>query len=292
MTWEREVIGDCTLYRGDCRDVLPTLDAASLDMIITSPPYNCGKAYGLMHDLLPSEAFWSFTQDWVTACYRLIQTGGRLAVNLPWWMGKKPRREVPFFFQTLATECGWLFLDKILWVKGNGENYHISGGYGGGGSGWGTWCSPSGPVIRCVTEPILLFAKETRGRRRISGHGLGACVKGDMSEAEFLAWTVDVWMIQGSYDKEHPAVFPAEIPRRLLKLYTYAGESILDPFAGSFTSGMACVQLGRSFIGIEIERRFFDLGCRRIEDAYRQLSLFPPREALPKPQQLGLGITP
>ena len=260
------------LYHGDCLDVLKTLESGSVDAVVTSPPYNCGKNYGTASDNRAD--YWTFTGAWVSESYRILAPGGRLCVNLPWWMGKKPRLEVPFMFHRIATERSFLFLDKIIWAKGDEGNLHVSGGYGGGGSGWGTWCSPSGPAVRCASEPILIFAKKSRGRKRISGLGNGNCLKGDMSKEEFLAWTIDVWMVRGQHDPEHPAVFPAEIPQRLIRLYTYPGETILDPFMGSGATGAVCVRTGRNFIGIEIDKGYFAIAQKRITEAQNATPLF------------------
>jgi modification methylase len=111
--------------------------------------------------------------------------------------------------------------------------------------------SPSGPSIRCATEPILVFAKGRRGRRRLSGAGRGACIRGDMTQEEWMAWTVDAWFVRGDSDPAHPAVFPLAIPRRLIKLYTYPGEVVLDPHNGRGTTTTAAKQLGRHWIGID-----------------------------------------
>jgi len=193
---------------------------SGVDLVVTSPPYNCGMDYETYQDSLPWSEYWDAASRWVAACYRVVSDGGRLAVNLPWWMGSKPRRDVPFEFKRLAIDAGWTFLDKITWVKGNEENVHTSGGFSGGGCGWGTYLSPSGPSIRCASEPILIFSKGGRGRGRVSGEGNGKCVAGDISKSEWMAWTLDVWHVRGASDASHPAVFPAEIPKRLIKLYT------------------------------------------------------------------------
>lgn len=262
------------LHLGDCREVLPGLPPGSIALAVTSPPYNCGKNYGEGGDALPWEEYWAFTRQWLAALLPSLVDGGRLAVNLPWWMGKKPRRDVPFAFKTAALETGYLFLDKIIWVKGGEQNVHVSGGFGGGGSGWGTYLSPSGPAIRCASEPILVFSKGSRGRKAISGEGRGACVRGDMTKDEFHSWTVDTWFVRGAADKEHPATFPVEIPKRLVKLYTFPGETVADPFMGIGTTGLACAATGRGFVGVEREQKFFDLSRSRIEGTGRQGSLF------------------
>ena len=248
---------------GDRLDVLRSLSESCVDLTVTSPPYNCGKDYGDTSDMLPWEAYWEQTRGWLNEVLRVTTPGGRLAVNLPWWMGKKPRQDVPFHFQCIARELGWLMLDKIIWVKGDEANLHTSGGWGGGGSGWGTYLSPSGPSIRCASEPILVFAKGSRGRRAISGEGRGACVRGDMTKDEWMAWTMDVWFIRGAADKLHPAVFPEEIPRRVIKLYTFPGDTVLDPHNGVGTTTTTARKFGRRGIGIDCNAGYCEEAKRR-----------------------------
>lgn len=267
-------IGAATLYHGDSLQLLQAIIPGSVALAVTSPPYNCGKDYGGGGDNLSWDDYWRFTREWLKLLLPTLVDGGRLAVNLPWWMSKKPRRDVPYAFKTAALEAGYLFLDKIIWIKGSEENVHVSGGFGGGGSGWGTYMSPSGPAIRCASEPILIFSKGSRGRKAISGEGRGACVRGDMTKEEFHAWTVDAWFVRGAVDKAHPATYPVEIPKRLIKLYTFPGEVVLDPFMGVGSSGIAALKNGRAFIGVEREKKFFDEATRRIDDAGRQGSLF------------------
>ena len=256
-----------------CGDLRKTIMGDMVDLLITSPPYNCGKDYNSISDELSYEDYWSFTCGWVSSAYEALKSGGRMVVNLPWWMMKKPRRDVPGKFKQVAEMIGFKYLDKIIWIKGDEKNQNVSGGWGGGGSGWGTYMSPSGPAIRCASEPILVFAKEKRGRGRISGKGNGDCIKGDITKEEFLSWTIDVWFIRGEHDKMHPAVFPKEIPTRLIKLYTYPGETVMDPFMGSGRVGEACIETAREFIGIEKDPAFYQYAKSRIDGAKYNQSL-------------------
>ena len=241
---------------GDCIDVLAGMPKGFVDLTVTSPPYNCGKDYGVYKDDLPWMQYWANTTAWLSQVYRVTSSGGRLCVNLPWWMSKKPRRDVVAEFKKVAEAAGWLFIDKIIWIKGTPENQHTSGGYGGGGCGWGTYMSPSGPSVRCASEPILVFAKDSRGRGRVSGKGRGDCIKGDMTKDEWMQWTIDVWHIAGASSKIHPAVFPKEIPRRLIGLYTWPNDVVLDPFAGTGTTLRVAKEMGRRWVGIELNEAY------------------------------------
>lgn len=249
------------IYCENNLETMARMPAGFLDLIVTSPPYNCGKDYATISDSLSHNKYWEFTENWLMAAFRSLGDGGRLAVNLAWWMGKKPRIDVPYEFKRIALDVGFLFLDKILWIKGSPSGVHVTG------NGWGTYLSPSGPAIRCASEPILIFAKGRRGRGVISGAGRGACIRGDITKKEFHNWTIDTWFISGVSNKLHPAVFPYEIPKRLIKLYTYPGELVYDPFLGSGTTIKAARDLGRNWIGSEISSEYVDLASDRIAQA-------------------------
>lgn len=260
-----------TIVCGDNATVMAGWPEGCIDLICTSPPYNCGMDYGPVDDQLPWGAYWEAAGRWLAESLRVLRPGGRLVVNLPWWMGSKPRRDVPHAFKCLALSLGYLFLDKILWIKGGEANVHTSGGYGGGGCGWGTYLSPSGPSIRCASEPILVFSRGSRGRGEVSGEGRGACRRGDLTPAEWLAWTVDCWFLRGAADKQHPAVWPVEIPWRLIRLYCFPDEVVLDPFMGSGRTAQAARRAGRRWIGIEANPQFCELARGRL--AQRSLDL-------------------
>ena len=186
--------------------------------------------------------------------------GGRLAANLPWWMGKKPRRDVPYEFQTIARALGWLMLDKIIWVKGDENNIHTSGGWGGGGCGWGTYLSPSGPSIRCASEPILILAKGAAVAVASSPAKGGPVRAGDMTKEEWMEWTMDVWFVRGASDRQHPAV-SAGNPEAAHQTLHLPGDVVLDPHNGSGTTTTTAQLLGRQFVGIDANPEY----CRTAE---------------------------
>lgn len=247
------------IHSGDCLELMREMPDKSVDLVVTSPPYNCKKPYTGYSDDLTWDQYWDFTGRWLIESHRVLKSGGRLAVNLPWWMEKKPRRDVPYTFKNAALGVGFLFLDKILWIKGDEKNVNTSG------AGWGTYLSPSGPSIRCASEPILIFSKDRRGRGVISGKGRGACIPGDMTPQEWQEWTIDTWFVRGEADPDHPAVFPEVIPERLIKLYTFPSDTVLDPFAGRGTTLSVCKKLGRNYIGIEKEPAYVEIAKKRLE---------------------------
>lgn len=206
-----EKIGDCTLYLGDCREILPTL--GKVDAVVTDPPYGVGLAYASHDD--------SALVDW-------LPVARRVASVVAFSPGVANITEFPKPQWTLA------------WWKPNSMGRVCVG--------FNTW------------EPVLVYGKAT----------------GKKTHDSFVA-SVSPQADTG----DHPCPKPVEWAHQVID--RVGGETILDPFMGSGTTGVACVNLGRKFIGIEIEPRYFDIACRRIEEAYRQPRLFA--EPKPKPTQ-------
>jgi len=251
-------VGKQTIYHGDFRDVMP---AVTCQLVVTSPPYNCGKTYDEYDDGLRDADYWQMLAAFAIASHASIGRGCRVICNVPWWIGKKPRRSYPDQLMALMRSLGFLFTDKITWVKGAvGAPLHTSN------QAWGTFCSPSGPAIRCVSEPILMFSKESRGRGVTNGEGKGACVRNEITTERFAKLTQDVWLIPAAGSKGHPATFPVELPKRLIELYTFEQDVVCDPFMGSGTTLLAAEQVGRSAIGIEVSERYCELATQRLEN--------------------------
>ena len=214
----KEQIGDCTLYQGDCMEILPTL--GKVDAVVTDPPYGIGQHGGQWRDRLRNGR----------------KTGHRMLPNLGWDIA---RPNANTFSALIA--CCW---HQIFW----GGNYFAD--MLPPSRGWLYWDKRMG---------------------------------GEFSDGE-LAWTnLDMVLRSITYcNKEHGKEHPTQKPIRVMLWclgFLPDAETILDPFMGSGTTGVACVQLGRKFIGIEIEPRYFDIACKRIEDAHRQGDLFVPKPA-------------
>lgn len=246
-----EVIGDCTLYLGDCREIIGTLPF--VDAVVTSPPYNCGKDYGTSKDDLSLDDY----EEFLRACVFEIEAN-RLCVNVGNYIGSRGARVRTV--DVLARASGrWPVLDEIIWDKGPAN-----------GAAWGNY--PTSPRIRAQHEMIYVYG--AAAMRADSG----------ITWAEWSQLTTSIWRVPARVDlKEHPAQMPVEIADRLVRLYTPADGLVLDPFTGSGTTGIACAMNGRRFIGIELDPEHFDTACRRIEEAYRQPRLFD--EPAPKPVQ-------
>lgn len=250
--WVRkEVIGDCTLYQGDCLDVMRTLGGAVSEIAFTSPPYNLGegmedkgglrvghvgskwgsdklrRGYNTHADNMPYDEYMAWQRD---------------ALGLMWvcvtgsiYFNHKPR----VVKGVLRTPLEFIHLPVrqiVIWDRASGFNC-MAGAY------------------MPVHEWIVICAKEGWALRHKSASAVG-----------------DIWRVSPVPDKEHPASFPIDLPR--IALETSGAKSCLDPFMGSGTTLVACAKMGRKGIGIELDPQYFDIACRRVEEAYRQPDMF------------------
>jgi site-specific DNA-methyltransferase (adenine-specific) len=149
---------------------------------------------------------------------------------------------------------GFLMRGEIIWNKASSASASTA---------WGSWRSASNPTLRDVHECVLVFAKDTMRRRRHPG------AENTVECDDFLEWTKSVWTFPAEAARKigHPAPFPVELPYRLIQLYTFQGEIVLDPFLGSGQTALAAIQSGRSFIGYEINPEYAALAERRIRSS-------------------------
>jgi len=219
------------------------------DLIITSPPYNLGKAYSgdKEDDEIPHEDYLEFTRTWLQNCFYWSKTTGRLCVNVPLdnnYLGKRPATSQLTY---IAMQVGWHYHATIIWNKG-----HINKR-----SAWGSWKSASAPNIIAPVETIIVFYKDEWKRKR---QGIS-----DISGEEFKTTVNGLWTFTGESSKRigHEAPFPRVLPRRCIKLLSFPGDTILDPFNGSGTTMIEATLHGRKSIGVELERKYCKLFIRR-----------------------------
>lgn len=245
-------IGDCTLIRGDCLEILPTL--GRFDAVLTSPPYNCGKEYGTASDALTDEQFSALLRGVASANARVW------IMNVGQYIGSREARRL--FRDVLADAFGSAPVDEVIWDKGPAN-----------GAAWGNY--PNSPRIRAQHESVFVFGNA----RMPIGNGLGW--------AEWSSLTTSIWRIAPTVDlSAHPAMMPVALAHRAAALWVDVEGLCVDPFMGSGTTGVACVQLGRKFTGIEIDKRYFNIACERISRAQAQGQLFEPAKVKPEQQSL------
>jgi len=234
-----------------CANVLTTtaVKPDSVDLIVTSPPYNVDIAYNSHDDAGDYGAYLEFTGQWLTKCYRLAKRDGRLCLNIPLDKNKGGQQSVCADMTGIAKRVGWRYHSTIIWNEQNISRR----------TAWGSWKSASAPFVIAPVEVIVVLYKESW--KKTSGSG-----KSDITRDEFMAWTNGVWTFNGESKKRigHPAPFPVELPRRCIKLFSFVGDTVLDPFLGSGTTLVACRETNRAGIGLEIDRRYCRLAEKRL----------------------------
>lgn len=221
----------------------------SVHLMITSPPYNVSKAYD--KDLSLSE-YLAFLRQVFQEVNRVLVHGGRACINVA-NLGRRPYIPLSAHIALLMEELGFLMRGEIIWHKGAGAGVSMA---------WGSWRSATNPVLRDTHEYILVFSKGSF-KRRPPPH---AAPEGSISREDFMEWTKSVWHFPPESAKRigHPAPFPVELPRRLIQLYSFPGDIVLDPFMGGGTTAMAAQLTGRYFVGYEIEPAYLEIAKRRI----------------------------
>jgi len=230
----------------------------SIHLIITSPPYNVGKEYD--QDLSLNEYF-EFLERVFLECKRVLIPGGKLCINII-AIGRKPYIPLHHYLSTLLINNGLYMLGEIIWNKST------SGG-GSSSTAWGSWMSPSSPCLREIHESILIFSK---GNQSLKGNKEDI----DITKEEFLEYTKSIWNIrtENSKSNPHPAPFPEELPSRLIKLYTYKGNIVLDPFMGGGSTSIAAINLNRKYIGYETNPEYCEMIKERIYNLSKKKKLF------------------
>ena len=220
----------------------------SVQLMVTSPPYNVGKEYDRDLSL---EDYLAFLQRVWREVYRVLVPGGRVCINVA-NLGRKPYIPLNAFIAKDMLEAGFLMRGEIIWNKAASASASTA---------WGSWQSASNPTLRDVHEYVLVFCKGSF--RRVRGEGKSDTI----SREQFLEWTKSVWTFPAESARKvgHPAPFPVELPYRLIQLYTYAGEVVLDPFMGSGQTALAAIKAGRRFVGYETSAEYVALAKARIE---------------------------
>ncbi len=225
----KEQIGDCTLYQGDCMDILPTL--GKVDAVVTDPPYGIGFKYENYDD--KEEAYLEFMLGVVEACRGAVNEGS------------------PLFFWQAMRHCSRFH----EWFPPNFRIFAAIKNF--------TQYLPT--PLQFSWDPVVWWTEGKSSRKVIA-------VDRDYHIGNTARWVAE--------DRNgHPCPRPLDTVEYVVRVSTKTENCILDPFMGSGTTGVACVKLGRKFIGIEIEPRYFDIACKRIEDAHRQGDLFVPKPA-------------
>jgi site-specific DNA-methyltransferase (adenine-specific) len=229
---------------------ITTIKDNSIDLIVTSPPYDVDIKYENYDDNIPYDQYLEFTRKWLRRCYEFSKDDGRLCLNIPLDKNKGGQQSVYADITTIAKEVGWKYHSTIIWNEQNISRR----------TAWGSWLSASAPFVIAPVEVIVVMYKMMWGKRKKG--------KSDITRKEFIEWTNGVWNFSGESRNRigHPAPFPVELPRRCIKLFSFIGDIVLDPFLGSGTTLIACLETNRIGIGVEINKKYCDLAIKRLKE--------------------------
>ncbi|HET6451348.1 MAG TPA: site-specific DNA-methyltransferase [Spirochaetia bacterium] len=233
-------------------DVLRTtlVPDSSVDLVVTSPPYNVNVDYGTHDDGQSYASYLQFSRRWLQRCFGWLREDGRLCLNIPLDKNKDGQQSVGADLTGIAKEVGFRYHSTIVWNEGNISRR----------TAWGSWMSASAPYVIAPVELIVVLYRSVWKKRAGAGTS-------DISRQDFMDWTNGLWTFNGESRKRtgHPAPFPLELPRRCIRLFSFVGDTVLDPFMGSGTTLAAAATTGRRGIGIEIEKRYCELARARLE---------------------------
>lgn len=282
------------IYVGDARS-MDRVRPSSVALVVTSPPYFAGKAYeeelGEGHIPATYVEYLTMLEDVFAECVDKLEPGGRIAVNVA-NLGRKPYRSLSAdVIGILQDRLGLLLRGEVIWRKARGA---------GGNCAWGSFKQPANPVLRDLTERVVIASKGRFDRAVDRKHRAAQGLPSEASTTadEFMDATLDLWELapESATRVGHPAPFPVELPQRLIDLYTYREDVVLDPFMGSGSTAVAAVRTGRHYLGYDMDEAYAKAARKRVADEVAAL----PSDAVALPDKaaeaarellLGAGFT-
>lgn len=249
-----------TIIHSSCEQMKEIPDS-SVHLMITSPPYNVSKEYD--NDLSLNE-YLTLLNNSFSETYRVLVNGGRACINVA-NLGRKPYIPLSDYVSKMMIEIGFNMRGEIIWNKAASASPSTA---------WGSWQSAANPTLRDIHEYILVFSKGDYKRERTKTEL--ETKKNTISKEQFMEWTKSIWTMNAESAKKigHPAPFPEELPYRLIQLYSFTTDVVLDPFIGSGTTGIAALKNDRFYIGYDINEEYIKLAKKRLESVKSQISLF------------------
>jgi site-specific DNA-methyltransferase (adenine-specific) len=245
---------DISIY---CESFLDTksVPPETVDLIVTSPPYNVGIDYSTHDDTTEYDAYLEFSGRWLSKAFELTRPDGRLCMNIPLDKNKGGQQSVCADITHIAKLVGWQYHSTIIWNEGNISRR----------TAWGSWMSASAPFVIAPVEVIVVMYKQTWKKHRRTDQ------VNDITRNEFMDWTNGVWTFNGESKKKigHPAPFPRELPKRCIKLFSFVGDTVLDPFLGSGTTLLEASANHRTGIGFDIALEYCELAQKRLESVWQ-----------------------
>jgi site-specific DNA-methyltransferase (adenine-specific) len=283
-----EKIEDVTgqIINGNCVEVMKTLPEGSVDLIVSSPPYNANIKYDVYDDGLSMDDYWKFTIDWLSESFRVLKDDGRIAVNVPIEMNVQERGGRILFnseFWMRMKEVGFQFFGMVDLTEDSPHRVRQTA--------WGSWMSNSAPYIYNPKECVILAYKKsskklTKGESQWKGTPTEVkdeegnvktkMFYEDEDKKEFMNLVFGRWEYFADTKSLTKATFSLDIPSKAIKILTYKNDIVLDPFMGSGTTAVAAETLNRRWIGIELSENYTNIAKERVKPfvaSNRQLKL-------------------
>lgn len=247
-----------TIYYEDFVNTIQ-LAPESVDLIVTSPPYNVGIDYNNHDDTDDYSEYLKFSYNWLLKAFELSKADGRLCMNIPLDKNKGGQQSVCADLTQIAKDIGWRYHSTIIWNEGNISRR----------TAWGSWLSASAPYVIAPVEVIVVLYKHHWKKDKNTKR------KSDITKQEFMDWTNGMWTFNGESKKRvgHPAPFPRELPKRCIKLFSFVDDVVLDPFLGSGTTLLEAASNNRIGIGFDISHEYCQLAQKRLEALWSQPKL-------------------
>lgn len=227
----------------------------SVHLMITSPPYNVSKEYD--RDLSLKD-YLMLLENSFKETYRVLVNGGRACINIA-NLGRKPYIPLSDYISQIMIDIGFNMRGEIIWNKASSASPSTA---------WGSWQSAANPILRDIHEYILIFSKGEYKREKEKKENT-------ITKDQFMEWTKSVWTMNAESARRigHPAPFPEELPYRLIQLYSFKDDIILDPFVGSGTTAVAAIKSRRKFVGYDILKEYIELAEKRLKPLLDQTIL-------------------
>jgi site-specific DNA-methyltransferase (adenine-specific) len=248
-----------TIINGSCA-VMKEIPDNALHLMITSPPYNVSKEYD---DDLSLHDYLALLKTVFTETYRVLVNGGRACINVA-NLGRKPYIPLSDYISNMMIEIGYNMRGEIIWNKAASASPSTA---------WGSWQSAANPILRDVHEYILVFSKGSYRRERTKEEIPKK--QNTITKEQFMEWTKSIWTMNAESARRigHPAPFPVELPYRLIQLYSFTRDIVLDPFMGSGTTAVAAVKSKRNYIGYDINEEYIQLAEKRIKTVFQEAAM-------------------